>query len=138
MILSFHDDLQKIRRKQGRVKGTAPKITLVTGALAAPSMRDLAEVLVEKNWADAQVAEIKNTYWGGNVGCAGLIMAQEIVAQLAGMDIGEMMFLPPDAVDKQNRMLDDITLDTLSQKFNTRVRCDANGPLQLTKILAAL
>jgi putative radical SAM enzyme (TIGR03279 family) len=138
MIRSFQDDVQKIRRKPERQKGRAPKITLVTGSLAAPVMRELAEVLREKNWADAQVAEIRNTFWGGNVGCAGLIMAQEIVAQLAGMDIGEMMFLPPDAVDKQNRMLDDITLDTLAQKFSTHVRCDANGPLQLTKILAAL
>ena len=134
-IRSFLDDVNKLKRRRAKA-GRAPIVTLATGALAAPALRELAAVLREKNIADARVLEIHNTYWGGNVACAGLIMGQELVAQAKGVDLGEMLFLPPDAVDGQGRMLDDITLDTLSARLNTRVRSDANGPLEVADILA--
>ena len=138
VIRSFQDETALLRRRAARIKTRMPKVTLVTGKLAAPVMRDLAEVLKSKNYADANVIEIQHTYWGGNVACAGLIMGEEILAQIQPQDCGEYVFLAPDAVDAQNRMLDDITLDELSNKLQTRVRCDANGPLQLAKILSAL
>ena len=134
MIRAFLDETRKIEKRPLKI-GRAPKITLATGSLAAPSMRVLAEVLRAKNIADAHVAEIQNTYWGGNVACAGLIMGQEVLAQLKGHDVGETLFLPFDAVDKQNRMLDDITLDMVSQRLGTFVRSDARGPLELANIL---
>lgn len=134
-IRSFLDDVKKLKRRKDKV-GRAPKITMATGALAAPALRELAEVLRAKNLADAHVLEIRNTYWGGNVACAGLIMGQELVAQTKGLDLGEMLFLPPDAVDGKRRMLDDITLDTLSGRLNTMVRSDANGPLDMADILS--
>ena len=134
-IRSFLDDVNKLKRRKSKV-GRAPKITLATGALAAPALRELAEVLRQKNLADAHVAEIQNTYWGGNVACAGLIMGQELVAQLKNQNIGEMLFLPPDAVDGKRRMLDDITLDSLGARLKTNVRCDATGPLELANILS--
>ena len=61
-IRSFLDDVSKLKRRRARA-GRAPKITLATGSLAAPALRELAIVLREKNLADAQVAEIRNTYW---------------------------------------------------------------------------
>ena len=134
-IRSFLDDVTKLKRRKVR-NGRAPKITMATGALAAPALRELAQVLRDKNLADAQVLEVRNTYWGGNVACAGLIMGQELVAQSKDRDLGEMLFLPPDAVDGQRRMLDDITLDTLSARLNTQVRSDANGALDLADILS--
>ena len=64
-------------------------------------------------------------------------MGQELVAQLRGQNVGEMLFLPPDAVDSKRRMLDDITLESLGAKLGTRVRSDATGPLELADILAS-
>ncbi len=134
MIRAFADEVKKLDKRPVKA-GRAPKITLATGALAAPSLRLLADVLRAKNIADAHVAQIRNTYWGGNVSCAGLIMGTELVAQLKNQDLGEMLFLPADAVDKQRRMLDDITLDTLSARLHTTVRSDARGPLELANLL---
>ena len=135
-IRSFLDDIDKVRKRKPRTNGAVPRITLVTGALAAPALRELAEVLKQKRLADAHVAEISNTYWGGNVACAGLIMGAEVLSQLKGQDVGETVFLPPDAVDKQNRMLDDITLEMMSQRLGATVRCDAHSPGTLADILA--
>jgi putative radical SAM enzyme (TIGR03279 family) len=136
-IRAFLDEVAKLRRKRKRA-GIAPKITLVTGALAAPALRELSAALLEKNIARARVKEIKNTYWGGNVGCAGLIMGEEILSQMRGEECGDFVFLPPDAVDGKGRMLDDITLDELSAALRTPVRRDANGPLELAEILREL
>jgi len=137
-IRSFREEIKKLRRRKLKTQNSKLKITLVTGALAAPAMRELSATLLEKNLARARVKEIKNTFWGGNVGCAGLIMGEEIIAQMDGEDCGDYVFLPPDAVDAKNRMLDDITLDELSIALNVPVRCDANGPLELANLLGNL
>jgi putative radical SAM enzyme (TIGR03279 family) len=129
-IRAFLDEVAKVRRRKMKV-GRAPKVTLVTGGLAAPVLRELADALRERNLADASVAEIKNTYWGGNVACAGLIMGSELLTQLKGQDLGEMVFLPPDAIDNQKRTLDDITVETLARQWGTEVRHDAHGPADL-------
>ena len=134
LIRAFLDEVKTLSRRRVRT-GNAPKITLVTGHLAADGVRELARVLNEKNMAQATVAEIENTFWGGNVGCAGLIMGEEILSQLQHHDCGDYLFLPPDAVDNQGRLLDDITLDDLSRRLNTVARRDANGPLELAALL---
>jgi putative radical SAM enzyme (TIGR03279 family) len=136
LIRAFLDETGKLRRRKARhTGGKPPRITLVTGALAAPTLRHLADVLNQKGIAEASVAEIRNTFWGSNVGCAGLLMGEEILAQLRGRDCGDFVFLPPDAVDNQSRLLDDITLDEMSTQLGAIVRCDANGPLQLARLL---
>jgi hypothetical protein len=63
-------------------------------------------------------------------------MGQEVLAQLQGEDCGDMIFLPPDAVDSQGRMLDDIKLTEMSTRLNAHVRSDAHGPLDLAELLA--
>lgn len=133
-IRAFLDDVEKVRKRKLKV-GRAPKITLVTGALAAPALTELAGALNERNLAQASVATIENTYWGGNVACAGLIMGSEILTQLKGRDLGEMVWLPSDSIDNQSRTLDDLTLDVLSNQLGAKVRSDAKGPADLANFL---
>jgi putative radical SAM enzyme (TIGR03279 family) len=135
LVRAFVDEVAQLRRRKIRANTRIPTITIVTGSLAAPALRKLAAALTEKELARAEVAEIENTFWGGNVACAGLLMGEEVLAQLRGREVGEMVFLPPDAVDNQNRMLDDITLREMSAQLKTQVRCDATGPLQMAEML---
>jgi len=133
---AFLDEVNQLRRKKVRPNsGVLSKITLVTGSLAAPALRELASAITEKGLAQARVAEIKNTFWGGNVACAGLLMGEEVLQQLRNEERADTIFLPPDAVDNQNRMLDDITLSQMSAELKTDVRCDATGPLHLAQLL---
>ncbi len=133
-IRSFLDDVEKVRKRRQKV-GKAPRITIVTGALASPALNELASALTERNLALANVATIENTYWGGNVACAGLIMGSEILTQLKGRDMGDMVFLPPDSIDNQRRTLDDLTLDVLSNQLGAPVRSDMHGPADLANFL---
>lgn len=137
-IRAFLDEVQRLRKRKLKpaLQVLEPRrITLVTGKLAAGALRELSGVLNEKKLARSQVVEIEHTFWGGNVGCAGLIMGEEVRSQLQNFDCGEMLFLPPDAVDNQGRMLDDITLGQLSRELKTQVRADAHGPLELAELL---
>lgn len=134
----FLDEVKKVARSRVLARQNPPRITLVTGALAAPALRELAGALNEKGLARAEVAEVKNTFWGGNVACAGLLMGEEILTQLRGLDCGEFVFLPPDAVDAKNRLLDDITLEQMSAQLGSKVRCDASGPLSMMQLLGAM
>lgn len=136
LVRAFIDEVAQLRRKKVRPVAEIPSITLVTGSLAAPALRKLAAALNDKGLAHAQVAEIENTFWGGNVACAGLLMGEEVLAQLRGRENGDMVFLPPDAVDNQNRMLDDVTLKEMSAQLQTVVRCDATGPLHIAQLLS--
>ena len=133
-IRAFLDEVERVRKRKTKI-GKAPKITLVTGELASPALNELASALTERNLAQASVATIQNTYWGGNVACAGLIMGSEILTQLKGCELGEMTFLPPDSIDNQRRTLDDLTLDVLSVQLGSQVRSDATGPAQLANFL---
>jgi len=136
LVRAFIDEVSQLRRRKIAPNAVVPKITVVTGSLAAPALRRLAAALTAKQIADAEVAEIENTFWGGNVACAGLLMGEEVLGQLCGRELGEMVFLPPDAVDNQNRMLDDITLKEMTNTLGTQVRCDATGPLQMAQLLS--
>jgi putative radical SAM enzyme (TIGR03279 family) len=133
----FLDEVKKLNRERVLACQNPPRITLVTGALAAPALRELAAALNAKNVARAEVAEVKNTFWGGNVACAGLLMGEEILTQLRGRDCGDFVFLPPDAVDAKNRLLDDITLEQMSAQLGSQVRCDASGPLSMMQLLTS-
>ncbi len=137
-IRAFLDEVNRLKKRQFKPASQIlepPKITLVTGRLAAGALRELSDVINEKKLARSQVIEIEHLFWGGNVGCAGLIMGEEVRSQLKGVDCGEMLFLPPDSVDNQGRMLDDITLSQLSTEIRTQVRADAHGPLELAQLL---
>lgn len=138
LMRSFLDDVNKVRKTKYRVLDTEnrPQITLVTGSLAAPALRELASALNERGLARARVREIANTFWGGNVACAGLLMGEEVLSQLKYEECGDLIFLPPDAVDNKGRMLDDITVSEMSAQLRTPVRHDAHGPLDLASLLA--
>ena len=138
-IRNFLDEVAKLKRKKTLQVLADRKITLSHWNISfMRRCKNWPMWSIERGLARAQVITIENTFWGGNVGCAGLIMGEELLAQLKGVDCGEMIFLPPDAVDNQNRMLDDITLDELSAQLGTQVRCDASGPMELAQILAAI
>ena len=140
LMRSFLDDVAKVRRRNYRVLDAArkPKITLVTGSLAAPALRQLASALNTRGLAEAKVCEIVNTFWGGNVACAGLLMGEEVLTQLKNEDCGDLIFLPPDSVDNKNRMLDDITIEEMSAQLRTPIRHDAHGPLDLAQALVEM
>ncbi len=60
--------------------------TLVTGTLFAPLLRSVA---------DADVIPVVNRFFGETVTVAGLLTAQDVIAQLRERELGDVVVLPP-------------------------------------------
>lgn len=88
------------------------EISLATGVLAAPLMRELA-VLAKEKYPNLKVNvyPIRNDFFGTDITVAGLITGQDLIAQLTGKNLGNYLLLP-DVMLKNGEevFLDDITL----------------------------
>jgi NifB/MoaA-like Fe-S oxidoreductase len=80
----------------------AQKPIIATSTLAYPVMAAAfaVQIRVEK----AQVVEIKNRFFGGNIRCAGLLMVEDFIKGLAGRQ-GDLIIVPPIAFDSNGRDL---------------------------------
>ena len=65
-------------------------VTLVTGTLFAPVLRQMVA-----EGPGAEVVAVKNRFFGETVTVAGLLTGQDVVEQLRGRDLGDVVVLPP-------------------------------------------
>lgn len=65
-------------------------LTLVTGMLFAPVLRQAVAKL-----ANVEVVPVVNRFFGETVTVAGLLTARDVIAQLRGLDLGDVVVLPP-------------------------------------------
>ncbi len=88
------------------------KVSMVTGLLAAPQLRELV-AMAEEKWpgVHCDVYPIINDFFGHNITVAGLVTGQDIIAQLKGKDLGETLLFP----DTMLRFHTDVFLDDISQ-----------------------
>lgn len=88
------------------------KVSMVTGQLAAPQLRELV-AMAEEKWSGVHcdVYPIINDFFGHNITVAGLVTGQDIIAQLKGKDLGETLLFP----DTMLRFHTDVFLDDISQ-----------------------
>ena len=87
-------------------------MSIVTGQLAAPQLKELAGIAREK-WPGVEclVYPIGNDFFGHNITVAGWVTGQDIIAQLKGKDLGETLLFP----DSMLKFHTDVFLDDVSQ-----------------------
>lgn len=85
-------------------------ISLATGYLAYGLIKELADMTMKK-FPDIQidVYRIRNDFFGETITVSGLITGQDIIAQLKGKDLGEVLLLPNNIL----RSGEDVFLDDL-------------------------
>ena len=98
------------------------KISIVTGELAAPLLREIAHKVSTKfEGLFCDVYPIKNDFFGPKITVAGLVTARDIIHQLKGRDLGEEILIPRSMLRQgEDCFLDDITLSELSAKLNVK------------------
>ena len=100
-------------------KGDAEKreISMATGMLAYPYIREMAEQLMKKyTGTKIHVYPIKNEFFGEKITVSGLLTGQDIIRQLKGKNLGERLLLPCNMFRSGEEVfLDDITLDMLKR-----------------------
>lgn len=69
-------------------------LTLATGALFADTLKTHAGDFTDTTGVPSEVIPIANTRLGETITVAGLLMGEDVVAQLSGRELGEVVVLP--------------------------------------------
>lgn len=114
------------------LKGTRKpnEVSIATGTLIAPVIRNLADRLTEK-FPDVicHVHPIVNNFFGECITVSGLLTGQDIIEQLKGRQLGQRLLLPSNLLkNAETVLLDDVTVDQISQSLEIPVMIvDLNG-----------
>ncbi|WP_321003210.1 DUF512 domain-containing protein [Eisenbergiella porci] len=117
MLEEFEDALARLEEPEALenriLKGT---YSSVTGQIAYPYIRRIADRLMERfPEVKIQVFPIRNDFFGERITVTGLLTGQDIVSQLKGRDLGEILYLPENILRSGERvLLDDITVEDLA------------------------
>lgn len=122
LITEFQDALEEYRQdvemKAEAMEyleecGGHHKVTIATGRLAAPFIKDLATDFMEEfPGYEVEVVDIRNDFFGERITVSGLITAQDMVAQLSGKDLGDAVAIPCNMLRMGERVfLDDMTVE---------------------------
>src|SRR5579859_535424 len=132
MVRAFLDDWKKVKRELSAAHyplTAAHSATLVTATLFEPVLRKAADEFNTKAGTRLQVAAVLNERLGHGITVAGLLMGADVVAQLAGRDLGEFVVLPRVMFDHpQGISLDDMTPLQIAQNLGRTIYlADAMG-----------
>lgn len=108
---------------EGLVTAEPYEISIATGVLAAPSIKELTELFMEKfPQVRIQVIPIINKFFGENITVSGLLTGQDLIAQLKDRELGEKLLLPSNLLRSQEEtLLDDLTLTDLKKTLQVPI-----------------
>ncbi len=97
-------------------------VSMCTGQIIAPSLRELVEPLVASTGMKVNICPIRNEYFGEGVTVTGLITGEDIYNQLRGKTLGEELLIPLSMLKSGEAVfLDDMRVDELARKLNIRI-----------------
>ena len=134
MIPLFREQAEEVLREAGPLQ--SPPVTVFSGESFYPELKSFAERLGARTGVSIGVHAVVNDFFGGFVTVAGLLTGTDIIGQLRGKDLGEVL-LVPDVVLREGEavFLDDMTLEDLGKELGVRVMLIDSSPFGL---LAAL
>ncbi|MBO6129272.1 MAG: DUF512 domain-containing protein [Pseudobutyrivibrio sp.] len=99
-------------------------VTIATGKLAAPFMKELADLITDKfNRVSVDVVAITNEFFGEEITVSGLITGQDLIKQLKAKDLGDCLLLSNTMLRSGEEVfLDDITLSQLQAALQVKTR----------------
>jgi len=109
-------------------------LTLATGLAAAPLLRFVVDE-TQKIWHNIHVKvwPVENRFFGARITVAGLLTGRDVIEQLRGVNLGEMLLLPAAMFNRDGLTLDGMTLEGISRALGVPVKivkCDASGLLE--------
>lgn len=108
--------------------GRKRTVTLATGVAAYPLIKELAASVTAKcDGLTANVIKVENRLFGDKITVAGLICGADFYNALKNKELGDELLIPAVSLRREGDMfLDDMTLQTLSEKLKIKVTPVAN------------
>ena len=99
------------------------KVTLITGRLAAPFLREMAEEFMQNfPGYEVEVLDIRNDFFGERITVSGLITAQDLIAQAKDKDLGNSIAIPCNMLRSGERVfLDDQSVEDVQNALQVPV-----------------
>lgn len=100
------------------------KLSLVTGKLAEPIIRELVLKLKDKlPFLDINIYPINNKFFGERITVSGLLTGQDIINQLRSKKLGEKLLLPSNLLKAgEDILLDDISVSDIEKELNIKIK----------------
>jgi NifB/MoaA-like Fe-S oxidoreductase len=116
-----------------------PPVSLVTGVSAAADVRRFVDALINKCGIDLRLHVVENHFLGGDVTVAGLLTGQDLLEQLANVELGEIL-LVPDVMLRQGEdvFLDDVRIRDLAGHLRVEVEVIPTDPWGVWDMLETL
>jgi putative radical SAM enzyme (TIGR03279 family) len=109
MVRKFLDDfeteLARRRTPRPRLHGT-----LTTARLFYPFLKDCIDRFNTRLGSQLSVREVENRFMGRNITVAGLLGGTDIITSLRGVDVGDFVIIPDEAVSR----IDGVMVDNLT------------------------
>ncbi len=125
LVRQFLEDWARTRRRLARrqeARTPARSVTLVTGMAFLPFLDGVARDLGPMLGTSCRVVGVANRFLGQDVTVAGLLTARDVVEQLSGKELGEVVILPRSMLDASGeRTLDDWGLPELGRALGRSV-----------------
>jgi len=113
-------------------------VSIATGTSAFEFIEDLATKVMDKySQCQVHVNRIVNRFFGESITVAGLLTGGDLVEQLKGKDLGDVLLIPKSMFKSGELVfLDDMTLEELEKALNvTVVPIEVSGQAFLSNIL---
>lgn len=142
LVRKFKDGARRARAILGRfcegqhgaVDTGAVSVSVVTGELAAPLIREWA-ASVECDRLRIRVHPVRNALFGRTVTAAGLIAGRDVIEQLRRVDLGQVVVVPSVAL-RDGAFLDDVTIAQVEEAIGRPVAAVRPAPTALARFIA--
>jgi putative radical SAM enzyme (TIGR03279 family) len=135
LVRRFSDGFASATRRLPARVAPQRTVTVVTGALFAPTMRRLLG-RIKVRGLRVELVPVVNDWFGHGIGVAGLLSGHDIAAQLAGRPLGDEVLVPAVAIrDGAGVFLDDLSPADLGASLRVPVRPVETTPSALAAAL---
>lgn len=115
----------------------ARRVSIATGTAAYDFIKSLACAAEKKlDGIKIDVYAVKNNFFGEEITVAGLLCGRDIIEQLAGKDLGDALLISKSMLrDKTNVLLDDVTVEEISEKLGVEVCAAENDGFEFLDMI---
>ncbi|MBQ6844641.1 MAG: DUF512 domain-containing protein [Agathobacter sp.] len=132
LMNEFHDALEEAKNTEHKADmmqileaeyGGYHKVSLMTGRLAAPFLREMAADFMEAfPGYEVEVVDIRNDFFGESITVSGLITGQDLIAQAKEKELGNTVAIPCNMLRMGERVfLDDQSVEDVENALQVPV-----------------
>ena len=139
MVRSLYEDAKRALQELDH-DGEKRRISFVTGLMAAP-MLDYVRKLVDQKFPGHEniIYGIRNDFFGEHITVAGLVTGQDILKQMKGKDLGDLLIVPGSMLRSgEDVFLDDLHIMDVQRELQVPVAVLKNGGDSLVRVMAGI